>query len=42
MNNYKRRKDLEKWKSTEPHHNGWWYYQYFLHIFNKRDSLKRR
>tara|TARA_R100001594_G_scaffold120212_1_gene155805 strand:+ start:1008 stop:1145 length:138 start_codon:yes stop_codon:yes gene_type:complete len=38
----RRREDIEKWKSTDPHHNGWWYYQYFMDSFNQRGVLKRR
>jgi hypothetical protein len=38
----KRRKDLRKWKSVGPHHNGWWYYNYFIDSFNKREVLNRR
>jgi hypothetical protein len=35
----RRREDLEKWRSTEPYHNGWWYYQYFMDALKNKEII---
>lgn len=38
----RRKKELDKWKSTPPQHNGWWYYQYFTDPYFQREGKTRR
>ena len=37
----RRKKDIDRWKSVGPSYNGWWYYQYFIDSFNKREGMKK-